>query len=83
MLLKVAFKKNTPKSPIAELNKLKPNTLFKIDYKENEEDKSFEALFEMDSEIYIGNGTSKNAAKKSAFKKAIRALSPNKNIIFF
>ncbi len=85
---KVAFKTNMPKSPIDELHKLRPSQKLKLDYVTIEDDgeSSIEATLTIgkgNPEVFVGKGMSNSSAKKSAFKKAVRALSPNKNIIFF
>jgi hypothetical protein len=77
-----------PKSPIDELHKLRPSQKLKLDYVTIEDDgeSSIEATLTIgkgNPEVFVGKGMSNSSAKKSAFKKAVRALSPNKNIIFF
>jgi dsRNA-specific ribonuclease len=77
-----------PKSPISELHKLRPGLKIDIEYSEivGDGEKSFEAALYLDKEkeeVFVGKGMSRSSAKKSAFKKAVRELSPNKRIIFF
>ncbi len=77
-----------PRSPIHELHKLRPSQKLKLDYvkTEDEDGSSVEATLSIgrdSSEVFVGKGMSNSSAKKSAFKKAVRALSLNKNVIFF
>ena len=68
------------------MQKLRNNQSKVIEYKQLEEDKTYEATLvigQNEPEVFIGHGTTRLMAKQSAYKKAVRALSFDKDLLFF
>lgn len=73
----------TPISPVKAFTQLKPNMKIKMKCDKLEEDNTFKASLEVDGETYEGVGQNKTQAKNIAYKKAVKAIAPNNQIIFF